>query len=145
MVTGHKLQHIFYEYIISHNFKVVISTNDFTELKSHTWRRNSRAIGVSLCACYNATSNDLGEYAPTPIQIENTARVMSILSAALDLPITDEYFMTHAEAADLDGYGPATTCERWDLSILQNGDEWMSGGNTLRGKANYYLNNGVDA
>ena len=46
--------------------------------------------------------------------------------------------MTHAEAADLDGYGPDTTCERWDLAVLKNDDEWMSGGDTLRGKAIFY-------
>ena len=67
-----------------------------------------------------------------------------MLSAAIadvfDIPVDVDHFMTHAEAADLDGYGPATTCERWDLAVLSEDDEWMSGGDILRGKTAFYLN-----
>lgn len=122
---------------------IFISTDDFTETLAHTWHRNTGAIGIAMACCYNATSNDLGEEAPTAEQIESMARVIAVLSYALQLEITPDNIMTHAEAADLDGYGPTTTCERWDLAILQNGDEWMSGGNTLRGKALWYQNNGI--
>ena len=120
-----------------------ISTNDMTEKLAHTWRRNTGAIGIAMACCYNATSNDLGEEAPTAEQVESMAKVIAVLSYALQLEITPGNIMTHAEAADLDGYGPATTCERWDLAILQNGDEWMSGGNVLRGKAIWYQQNGI--
>ena len=63
---------------------------------------------------------------------------MAAISDVFEIPIDDEHFLTHAEAADLDGYGPETTCERWDLAVLKNSDGWMSGGDTLRGKAIFY-------
>ncbi len=75
----------------------------------------------------------------------------TVLSDALDLTIDLPHVMTHGEAADnLDGYyatepyGPDSTCERWDLAILKNGDEWKSGGDILRGKANWYRSNYPD-
>jgi len=45
-----------------------------TELKYHTWRRNSRAIGIAMMCAYNAQANDgwnsdLGDEPPTSIQI----------------------------------------------------------------------------
>lgn len=51
--------------------------------------------------------------------------------------------MTHAEAADLDGYGPSMAgtpaFERWDLWKLKDYDGvWRSGGAVLRGKGLYY-------
>ena len=63
---------------------------------------------------------------------------MAAISDVFEIPIDADHFMTHAEAADLDGYGPATTCERWDLAVLKNDDDWMTGGDTLRGKAEWY-------
>ena len=44
--------------------------------------------------------------------------------------------MTHAEAADLDDYGPATTFERWDLWKLASADGTLQdGGALIRSKA----------
>jgi len=122
---------------------VVSSTDDLTESKAHTWQRNGRAIGISLACCYLATSKDLGPEPPTELQIEQCARVVALLCLYLDIEIGPDTVLTHAEVADLDGYGPATTCERWDLAILHNGDAWMSGGDILRGKAIWYEQNGV--
>ena len=104
---------------------------DFTERLAHTWHRNSRAIGIAFAGCYGATSTDLGEYAPTDAQINAMALAIKVVCEELDLDV-DSSFLTHAEAADLDDYGPATSCERWDLAILRTGDEWMSGGKQLR-------------
>jgi len=117
---------------------VVVSCDDLTEIKSHTWHRNSGAIGIALSCCYQATSNDLGPEPPTDAQIEAVAQVVAVLAQELGLDITRDNVMTHAEAADLDGYGPSSTCDRWDLAILHNGDMWMSGGAILRGKAEFY-------
>lgn len=140
-----------YHVNITGDGKIFVSTSDFSETKSHTYRRNTGSIGISLCACYNGTSNDLGDYAPTDVQIEMMARVINVLADALDLTIDIYRVMTHAEAADNydglyphDPYGPSNGCERWDLAILHNGDEWMSGGDTLRGKANWYRNTYTD-
>lgn len=126
-------------------------TGDLDEVKSHTWRRNTGAIGITLDCCVGATSDDLGDEAPTQVQIEVMAQVIAVLADALDLSIDIQRVMTHGEAADnLDDYwgaygadelyGPQNGCERWDLAILTNDDEWCSGGDTLRGKANWYRN-----
>jgi N-acetyl-anhydromuramyl-L-alanine amidase AmpD len=77
---------------------------------------------------YNATTNDPGEYPVTKYQIEAMAALVAELMKRYSIPV--ENVLTHAEAADLDGYGPATTCERWDL--LGRGEE-------LRQKALWYV------
>jgi hypothetical protein len=134
-----------------------VSTDDFSETLAHTWHRNSGSIGVTLCCCYQAGTADLGKYPPTAKQIEAMAQVVAVLAKALWLTIDRDRVLTHAEAADnIDGllpvgdeYGPGTTCERWDLQYLgtKESPEWTidyddprTGGNVLRGKANYYAN-----
>lgn len=133
-----------------------ISTEDFSDILDHTWRRNSGSIGISLCCAYNATSDDLGDYPPTGIQIEQMSRVGCVLADALDLSIDLKRILTHGEAADNeDGedihedYGPTTTCERWDLEYLGTdespefnpwGDQEKRGGSVLRGKMAWYRN-----
>lgn len=135
--------------------KIFVTTNDLSEIKSHTWRRNTGSIGISLCCAYNATSNDLGEYAPTDIQIETIAKVIDVVATGLWLTINKEHVLTHGEAADNeDGiwchepYGPKNGCERWDLEFLETSespkydpwDEEHRGGSILRGKAIWYHN-----
>ena len=133
-----------------------ISTDDFSDVLSHTYMRNSGAVGISLCACYGATTQDLGEYAPTEKQIEVMAQVVAVVAKALWLTIDKYHVMTHSEAADnYDGlnvhedYGAFSTCERWDELFLgtpespcfpDSYDDPRNGGNVLRGKSNYYSN-----
>lgn len=137
-----------YHFNILKNGKIYTDYNDISEVISHTYKRNTGAVGIALTCCYNANSNNLGPEPPTDAQIESLAMLVAVLAKALDLTIDLARVMTHAEAADnMDGlaphekYGPATTCERWDLAILKNGDDWMSGGDTIRGKANWYNQN----
>lgn len=135
--------------------KIFVTTNDLSEIKSHTWRRNTGSIGISLCCAYNATTNDLGEYAPTDIQIETIAKVIDVVATSLWLTINKEHVLTHGEAADNedgiwchDPYGPKNGCERWDLEFLETSespkydpwDEEHRGGSILRGKAIWYHN-----
>jgi len=134
-----------YHVNIAKDGSVFVTTDDLSEVLPHTWRRNSGAVGISLACCAGATSNDLGDEPPTEAQIASMAQVIAILTDALDLTIDINRVMTHGEAADnLDGeaitepYGPDNGCERWDLAILKNGDEWKSGGDIMRGKANWY-------
>jgi hypothetical protein len=115
-----------------------ISNDNLATVLAHTWHRNTGAIGISLAACYGATTNDLGDYPPTQKQIEAIAQLTAVLCTTLDLTCDKDHVMTHAEAAELDNYGYSTTCERWDLLILANGDDVWSGGDTLRGKAIFY-------
>ena len=132
-----------------------VSTDDFAETLPHTWHRNTASVAVALCCGYGATSNDIGPYPPTAKQIEAMAQVVAALADGLWLTIDCDRVLTHAEAADnIDGllpegdeYGPNADCERWDLQYLGTPDSpaWTTdyddprtGGNVLRGKANWY-------
>lgn len=135
-----------YHINITGDGNIHISTNDFSEYKPHTWRRNTGAIAVSLDCCYNAQANsgyntNFGNEPPTPEQIESMAKVVAALCSSLNLSITKENVMTHAEIASLDNYGPGSgdSQTRWDLWYLRDFDGKMkSGGDIIRGKANWY-------
>lgn len=121
----------------------IIETRELTDTPRATYMRNTGSIAIALCCCYNATPDDLGDYPPTDEQINTLAQMMAIISDVFGYEINKETFMTHGEAADIDGYGLYSgdpDC-RWDLQILSNGDDWGSGGNTLRGKAIWYKEN----
>ena len=123
----------------------IINTRPITETPSATWHWNTGSIAIALCACYNGTPEDLGEYAPTEAQIETLAQMTAVIAEVFDNPIDYDHFMTHGEAADEDGYGLYSgdpDC-RWDLQILHNGDEYGTGGDIIREKAQYYLEQGV--
>lgn len=126
-----------YHINIDYDGSLYASTNNLAEIKAHTWHRNTGAIGIALACCYNATTNDFGPEPPTEQQVESMAQVVAVLCKTLDLTIDAARVMTHAEAADLDDYGPATTCERWDLWFLP-GVSKGEGGNTIRSKASWY-------
>lgn len=159
-----------YHINITKEGKLFVSVDDLSTKLNHTYFRNTGGIGVTLTCCAFATSEDIGDpnkleqygedylnenkiphEPPTNEQIEMMAKVITVICNALELPIDLEHVMAHGEAGDnLDGfdpgypdgtYGPDSTCERWDLAILKNGDEWKSGGNILRGKANWYNDN----
>lgn len=137
-------------------------TDDFSETLAHTWFRNGGSIGVALCCCVDATTEDLGECPPTPEQVEAMARVIAALADGLGLAINKRTVMTHGEAADNEGdnyhsadqlYGPKHGCERWDLEFLGTDESpeynpWATdgsrGGDVLRGKANWYKERGYE-
>jgi hypothetical protein len=131
-----------YHINIDHDGSMYVSTHNLAEVKTHTWHRNTGAIGIALACCYNANTNDFGPEPPTDMQIEAMAQVVAVLCKVLDLTVDAERVMTHAEAADLDDYGPATTCERWDLWFWPGTDRG-EGGNLIRSKAILYQQNGV--
>ena len=128
---------------------VMATTDDLTDYKSHTWRRNTGAIGICMCCCVDAVAYadgrvDLGSVPPMAMQIDGMAKAVAVLCEELGLAINEYNVMTHAEAADLDDYGPATTFERWDLWKLPDvpGDgELKPGGDVIRGKAIWWSNN----
>lgn len=131
-------------------------TGNLSDLKAHTYHRNTGSVGISLCCAYGATTDNLGDEPPTVAQIEAMAQAIEAIADGLWLTIDMEHVMTHGEAADnVDGiyasepYGPQTTVERWDLQFLgtaespyytTNYDDEHTGGNVLRGKANWYRN-----
>ncbi len=132
----------FHEYHINidQNGQVYTDALNFAEVLAHTWRQNTGSIGVSLLCCAGADTNNLGSEPPTNLQIEAMAQVVAALCQELDFPCDFDHIRTHAEQADLDGYGPASTCERWDLWFLP-GTEKGEGGNLIRGKATWYMQN----
>lgn len=144
--------------------KIHLTCKDFAETLNHTYKRNTGSIGVTLCCCYNAKTNDIGLFPPKPKQIETLAQVIARLCDGLWLTIDKKHVMTHGEAADNeDGcdchtpYGPKTRCERWDLEMLGIKEPLQDrcdkfdpfgkiegmhrGGDILRGKANWYRQN----
>ncbi len=72
------------------------------------------------------------------------AEVVAVLADEFDLPLdTDEYVMTHYEAAKRDGYAPGQDSDcRWDLWFIPDyyGAEGAltDGGALIRGKAAWY-------
>jgi N-acetyl-anhydromuramyl-L-alanine amidase AmpD len=132
-----------YHINIDQDGSIYVSTDDLETVLAHTWHRNTGSVGIALACCYNGTSNDLGPEPPTEAQIKSLSEVIAVLCRSLGLSIDADTVMTHAEAADRDGYGPATSCERWDLAILRNGDAWMSGGDQLRSLAQAAIDGGA--
>ena len=133
--------------------------HDLDEVLAHTYRRNSGAVGITLACCVGATSDDLGSEPPTNAQIEAMAQVIVAVADGLWLTIDKNHVLTHGEAADNedgiyphDPYGPKADCQRWDLEYLGTNEsplfnpyatDGSRGGDVLRGKANWYRNQGV--
>lgn len=156
--AGHYF-HTFNDYHIdiTADGKLYLATEDFSDVLAHTYHRNSGAVGIALCCCADATTNDLGSEPPTADQIEAMAQVIWKVADALWLTINKDHVMTHGEAGDNedglythDAYGPRSTCERWDLEFLGTDESpsfnpWAEdgtrGGDVLRGKALWYKNN----
>ena len=146
-----------YHINITADGKLYVATDNLAEVLSHTFKRNSGSVGMTLCCAADATTNDLGSEPPTADQIEAMAQVIWKVADALWLTIDKEHVMTHGEAGDNedglythDAYGPRSTCERWDLEYLGTDESpsfnpWATdgtrGGDVLRGKANWYRAN----
>lgn len=120
-------------------------TLNFQDSPKATWRRNWRSLAITLDCCAGAAlyadgSCSFGDEPPTDAQVECLAQVIATIADVTKRPIRKALYMTHAEAAELDEYGPNTTCERWDLWTLPGSMACGSGGDYIRGKAIYYLN-----
>jgi hypothetical protein len=130
------------------------------EPTSSTYKRNTGAVNISLCGCWDAGSQSLGSEPPTAKQIEAMAQVIAAIADGLWLSITKQWVLTHGEAAANedndsrwhmpyawwhDSYGDGDT--RGDLEYLGTAEsprynpqatDGSRGGDVLRGKANYY-------
>lgn len=131
----------------------VYQMKNFDVVTAATYMRNSGSISIALCCAYGAQSeNDLGPYPPTEKQLNALAQVICVLADALDLTIDIQRVMTHAEAAanrdglyPHDNYGPGSgdPDTRWDLWVCHEGEVPWSGGDTIRGNANFYRAQGL--
>jgi len=138
-----------YHILIDRDGSVYVTTEDLAEEKSHTWQRNFGAIGIAMLCGYGAIANkgrdaDLGPEPPTDIQITALSQVAAVLSDVLGIDLDREHFMTHCEAAQIDGYGPfsgdpETRWDLWYLPDINNGGKMVPGGDLWRGIANFYL------
>ncbi len=132
---------------------VIHRMGDLEEKKAHTWMRNTGAVGIALCCCYGARIQgvgrkaegvgreecfriDWGFYPPTEPQILAMARCVAEICREYDLPIDKETVMTHAEVADIDGYGIYDNDPdlRWDLLRLYPEGN-VPGGDVIRSLA----------
>ena len=143
-----------YHVSVTTDGKIYISEDSFAERLEHTWKLNTGTVGVAMCCCVGATTEDLGEEPPTESQIEVFAQVVAAIADGLWLTINAENVLTHGEAADslalydaCDLYGPRNGCERWDIQFLGTADspyfttdydDPHTGGNVIRGKAIWY-------
>lgn len=137
-----------YHFCITGDGSINLMHSDLLSVLAHTWHRNTGNIGIALCCCYDAEiwadgTFDLGSMPPTEAQIESVSKLLAVLATELDIPVTKDRIMTHAEVADIDGYGPAymgtSQFEKWDLWKLEDYDgEWKNGGDVLRGKAIWF-------
>ena len=134
----------------------VIGDGELDDVLAATWKRNSGSVNISILGCVGATTDDLGQESPTPLQIDGMAQAIVALCNGLWLTIDKQRVLTHGEAADNeDGvyahkpYGPKNGCERWDLEYLGTeespcynpwAEDGTRGGDVLRGKANWYRN-----
>lgn len=132
-----------YHINIDQDGTLYLSTDNLATVLQHTWHNNTGCIGISMLCCAFATMDNLGDEPPTEEQIEAMSKVVALLCKYIGIPCNQEYIRTHAEQANIDDYGPSSeTCERWDLAFLHDGDPMMSGGEILRGKANWYIQYG---
>lgn len=130
---------------------------------SHTYMRNTGALGICTDDMAGATENDFG---PEPVTLLTLEYLCAGIAAAakvygidlLGFSTRDPYarepnFLTHAEAADrvgspaqYDAYGPASTSERWDLASFvafpagqhATGQSAYTCGSALRMRAHLY-------
>ena len=130
-----------YHFNIDADGSIYQTCTQLTELKSHTWQRNTGAIGIALCcACgalpHNGRDTDFGKFPPTPRQIDAAGKLVAKLAQGLNIPIDRGNVLTHCEAALIDGYGPYSgdAETRWDLWYLRD----SPGGQVIRGKALWY-------
>ena len=59
-----------YHLNINQDGSIVLTCNDFTDYKNHTWHRNSDAIAIVMTCCagavaYSADNIDYGDFPPT--------------------------------------------------------------------------------
>lgn len=108
---------------------------------AHTWRRNSRGVGLGIAAM-GVKSGEWNErqawkdYPPTPKQLGaltlEAARLA--ISWGWNRSEIERRVITHAEAALQDGYGPGSGDAemRWDFHYLDPNRKHETGGKILR-------------
>ena len=109
----------------------------------HTWHRNTGNIGISLSCMGDGSiwadgTVQWGSAPPTQEQVDKMAMVINAICKAKGWEIDYDHVKTHAEWADIDGYGINDNDPdmRWDLISIPQ--EKGDGGDIIRGKAIYF-------
>lgn len=138
-----------YHINIDHDGSIYVPSKNLLITRQHTWHRNSDSIGIAVCAAYGAEARngynaEMGDYPVTQKQIETLAIICAMFNkyAGLDF----RRMLTHCEIAYVDDYGPYSgdSDTRWDLWYLPDNaynNKPRGGGEVIRGKAVWYLQN----
>lgn len=118
--------------------------DNFDVKLAHTYMRNTGNIGIGLSCCADAEVTKEGDvhwgnYPPTDAQIETLAQVIAAICKGKGWQPDVDHVRTHAEWADIDGYGihDDDPDMRWDLIKIPQEDG--EGGDIIRGKAAFYM------
>ena len=138
-----------YHVSIDEDGKVYLPSKNLLIKRNHTYRRNSRAVGIAICGCFGASANngydcDFGSEGPTSAQVEAMSYIVALFARFGGVPV--ECALTHCEVAFFDGYGPYSGDPetRWDLWYLKDYDDVMKGGgDVIRGKARWYIQQAI--
>jgi hypothetical protein len=106
----------YHQDVLFQNDKAVLvnNTDIGTDLYAATWHRNTNSTAIALGGFLNATTTDLGSNVAHPEQLKLLA--LTLANDCLKLKVPFGQIWSHAEIADLDGYGPhCSDFERWDL------------------------------
>ena len=81
-----------YHFNIDADGSVYQTCTQLTQLKNHTWHRNTGAIGIALCCAHGALPHngkdaEFGQYPPTPRQIDAAGKLVAQLAQGLAIPI----------------------------------------------------------
>lgn len=121
------------------NFEAPLEMCNLAESKAHTWLRNTGSVGIAIEAARGAKVDkdgviNYGKFAPpTREQAKGLALAVAIICKGAGIPIDKDTVMTHAEIADVDGYGvfDSDPDMRWDLLRLPFAAN-VSGGDYIR-------------
>jgi len=82
--------------------KTIVNTDVMTDLDAHTDGRNANSIGLAIACAYNAGTEDLGNYPPTPAQIKEHLNFVTNVCCNHRIPFGN--IGTHQERADMLDY-----------------------------------------
>ncbi len=113
-----------YHFNIDADGSIYQTCTQLTELKSHTWHRNTGAIGIALCcACsalpHNGRDTEFGKFpAPHPSRSTPQVKLVAKLAQGLNIPIDRGNVLTHCEAALIDGLRTVQRRRRNPLGLM---------------------------
>lgn len=119
-----------YQILIADSYILVSQTFLNYALHQHTWRRNTRNIGIAYMAMMNATERNPGPCPVTAGMLERMGIVKAILTKHFNLGF--HQFVDHAHWAHVDGY-PG---QRWDNRFKLNEKDTVY--STTQKKAKWY-------